>query len=125
MRLPAEFSDDRFLDAFRDILRDTLTTATITVLLVITVKRMFPGPDLVDILLLFILIPVSVLILCWYIVILNRSIMTLEDTFRDSRYFKYWRALQPVLGPKSSGPWGMCMGGRRRTRWFFFKSACS
>lgn len=91
MRFPAEFSDDRFLDAFRDILRDTLTTATITVLLVITVKRMFPGPDLVDILLLLILIPVFALILCWYISILNRSIMTLEDTFRDSRYFDCWR----------------------------------
>ena len=91
MRFPAEFSDDRFLDAFRDILRDTLTTATITVLLVITVKHLFPGPDLVDILFLLILIPVSVLILCWYIGILNRSIMTLEDTFRGSRYFKCWR----------------------------------
>lgn len=64
MRFPAEFSDDRFLDAFRDILRDTLTTATITVLLVITVKHLFPVPDLVDILFLLILIPVSVSILC-------------------------------------------------------------
>lgn len=91
MRLLAEFNDNRFLDAFRDILRDTLTTATLTVLLVITVKRLFPGPDLVDVLFLLILVPVSALILCWYICILNRSIMTLEDTFRDSRYFDCWR----------------------------------
>ena len=91
MRLPAEFSDDRFLDAFRDILRDTLTTATITVLLVITVKRLFPGPDLVDVLFLLILLPVFALILWWYRCILNRSIMTLEDMFKDSRYFDCWR----------------------------------
>lgn len=98
MFILAKFSDNRFLDAFRDILRDTLTATSIMTLIIIAIKRLLPTPDFIDGLFLAISLLVSLLIILWYVNIINRSILTIENTFEDSRHFNYIRYLWGVVG---------------------------
>lgn len=90
MRLPAQFSDNRFLDAVRDILRDTLTTTSIMTLIVIFGKRLCINPDILDWLYLLALIIVSLFILLWHGCIINRSVLMLISVFETSKHYKKW-----------------------------------
>lgn len=98
MRLPAEFSDDRFLDAFRDILRDTLTAISIMMILFVIIKKILPDPDFVDGIFLILSLLFCVLILIWYGHIINRSILVFENVFKSSRYFHRWRIVWALTG---------------------------
>ncbi|WP_312200594.1 hypothetical protein [Kosakonia cowanii] len=98
MRLLAEFSDDRFLDAFRDILRDTLTATSIMMILFVTIKQILPDPDFLDGIFLIMSLLFCVLIIIWYGHTINRSILVLENVFEGSRYFHRWRIIWAATG---------------------------
>lgn|GEM_PF-3677433 len=98
MRFPVEFSDNRFLDALRDILRDTLTTISIMTIIIVSAKRLIYHPDVFDIIFLILLTLVALLICCWNVYIINRSILTLESMFKESEHKVAWGYLSGVLG---------------------------
>lgn len=86
MHFPFRFSDNLFLDALRDILRDTLTTISIMTIIVVSIKRLSSHPDMFDIIFLILLSLIALLICCWNVYIINRSILTLESMFDGSKY---------------------------------------
>ena len=91
--LPSVFNDPHFLDAFRDLLRDTLTASAVLAMMCYAWRHIVPARGIPDYTALFFLATGGFLVLCWYASITFRNLVTLENACQMSPHIKVWRII--------------------------------
>lgn len=91
--LPSVFNDPHFLDAFRDLLRDTLTASAVLAMMCYAWRHISPAHGFPDYTAFFFLASGGLLVLCWYASITFRNLLTLENACQVSPHIKVWRTI--------------------------------